>query len=149
MAREKAFSEHTQEILRSLPAVAEVTATRIYYTAAFRQEALARYEEGGSPVEIFREAGLDPKLIGYKRIERCFARWREHPRRAAASSGPASLAAPVEAASDSGEVRAELGEPASFDPRDRLIARQALRIEVLESEVRRLKRDLKTTLAQA
>ena len=26
---------------------------------------------------MFREAGLDPALIGYKRIERCLARWRE------------------------------------------------------------------------
>ncbi|MFR1605449.1 MAG: hypothetical protein ACLSUZ_02065 [Bifidobacterium pseudocatenulatum] len=25
---------------------------------------------------IFREAGLDPKIIGYKRVERCIARWK-------------------------------------------------------------------------
>ena len=24
----------------------------------------------------FREAGLDPKIIGYKRVERCIARWK-------------------------------------------------------------------------
>jgi hypothetical protein len=27
-------------------------------------------------VHIFREVGLDPSLIGYKRIERCVARWK-------------------------------------------------------------------------
>ena len=39
--------------------------------------ARCRYHAGESPVELFREAGLDPSLIGYKRIERCFARWRK------------------------------------------------------------------------
>ena len=28
-------------------------------------------------MEMFREAGLGPELIGYKRIERCVARWRD------------------------------------------------------------------------
>ena len=30
----------------------------------------------GMPAAIFREAGLDPKIIGYKRVERCIARWK-------------------------------------------------------------------------
>ena len=37
---------------------------------------MRRYAEGGSPAAIFREAGLDPKIIGYKRVERCIARWK-------------------------------------------------------------------------
>ena len=62
--------------LKSLPAVAEVTAKRITYTDEFKRYCIRRYNEGGSPVRLFREAGLDPALIGYKRIERCIARWR-------------------------------------------------------------------------
>ena len=38
--------------------------------------AIPRNAEGGSPAAIFREAGLDPKIIGYKRVERCIARWK-------------------------------------------------------------------------
>ena len=29
---------------------------------------------------IFREAGLDSAVIGYKRIERCMSRWRARDR---------------------------------------------------------------------
>ena len=35
-----------------------------------------RYLAGESPTKIFREAGLPPELIGYKRIERSVARWK-------------------------------------------------------------------------
>lgn len=42
----------------------------------FRDDCMRRYAEGGSPAAIFREAGLDPKIIGYKRVERCIARWK-------------------------------------------------------------------------
>lgn len=38
--------------------------------------ACAGMPRGGSPAAIFREAGLDPKIIGYKRVERCIARWK-------------------------------------------------------------------------
>lgn len=71
-----AFSQEEVEYLRSLPAVAEATTRRITYTEAFKHNCVRRYRSGESPVEIFREAGLDPSLIGHKRIERCLARWR-------------------------------------------------------------------------
>ena len=53
------------------------TSRRITYTESFKHNCMRRYHAGESPVELFREAGLDPSLIGYKRIERCFARWRK------------------------------------------------------------------------
>ena len=37
---------------------------------------MRRYHEGESPTKIFNDAGLYSSLIGYKRIERCIARWR-------------------------------------------------------------------------
>ena len=46
------------------------------YSKEFRDDCMRRYAEGGSPAAIFREAGLDPKIIGYKRVERCIARWK-------------------------------------------------------------------------
>lgn len=71
-----AFSPEEVAYLRTLPAVAEATPNRITYAERFKCECLRRYLAGESPVELFREAGLDPALVGYKRIERSFARWR-------------------------------------------------------------------------
>lgn len=59
-----------------LDAVESVTQYRICYSKEFRDDCMRRYAEGGSPAAIFREAGLDPKIIGYKRVERCIARWK-------------------------------------------------------------------------
>ena len=39
-----------------------------------------RDRRGDSPAVIFREAGLDSAVIGYKRIERCMSRWRARDR---------------------------------------------------------------------
>ena len=63
------------QMLRDLPAVANVSKDRITYSNAFKQVCVIRYLAGESPTKIFREAGLPPELIGYKRIERSVARW--------------------------------------------------------------------------
>lgn len=64
------------QMLRDLPAVANVSKDRITYSNAFKQVCVIRYLAGESPTKIFREAGLPPELIGYKRIERNVARWK-------------------------------------------------------------------------
>ena len=64
------------QMLRDLPAVANVSKDRITYSNAFKQVCVIRYLAGESPTKIFREAGLPPDLIGYKRIERSVARWK-------------------------------------------------------------------------
>ncbi len=64
------------QMLRDLPAVANVSKDRITYSNAFKQVCVIRYLAGESPTKIFREAGLSPELIGYKRIERSVARWK-------------------------------------------------------------------------
>ena len=65
-----AFTAKTRKYLGSLDAVESVTQYRIRYSKEFRDDCMRRYAEGGSPAAIFREAGLDPKIIGYKRVER-------------------------------------------------------------------------------
>nr|WP_239512285.1 hypothetical protein [Bifidobacterium sp. SMB2] len=60
-----------------MPAVTDVVDKRIAYSEAFKVQCMTRYAAGDSPVQIFRDAGLDSSLIGYKRIERCIARWRK------------------------------------------------------------------------
>lgn len=72
-----AFSSEEMQLLRGLPAVANVTRDRITYSDIFRQVCTIRYLAGESPTKIFREAGLPPDLVGYKRIERSVARWKE------------------------------------------------------------------------
>lgn len=64
------------QMLRDLPAVANVSKDRITYSNAFKQVCVIRYLAGESPTKIFREAGLPPELIGYKRVERSVARWK-------------------------------------------------------------------------
>ena len=71
-----AFSDEEIQLLRGLPAVANVTRNRITYSDAFKQLCTIRYLAGESPTKIFREAGLPPELVGYKRIERSVARWK-------------------------------------------------------------------------
>ena len=56
--------------------MSEATAKRITYTDDFKRYCVVHYNEGASPVRMVREAGLDPALIGYKRIERSVARWK-------------------------------------------------------------------------
>ena len=70
------FSDEEIQLLRGLPAVANVTRNRITYSDAFKQVCTIRYLAGESPTKIFREAGLPPDLVGYKRIERSVARWK-------------------------------------------------------------------------
>ena len=62
-----AVTAKTRKYLGSLDAVESVTQYRICYSKEFRDDCMRRYAEGGSPAAIFREAGLDPKIIGYKR----------------------------------------------------------------------------------
>ena len=70
------FSSEEIQLLRGLPAVANVTPDRITYSDTFKQVCTIRYLAGESPTKIFREAGLPPDLVGYKRIERSVARWK-------------------------------------------------------------------------
>ena len=71
------FSADELQMLRKLPAVANATKDRITYADTFKRVCVIRYLAGESPTKIFREAGLPPELIGYKRIERSVARWKK------------------------------------------------------------------------
>ena len=76
VVRQKTFTLEEAAYLRSLPAVKEVSASRITYANWFKVECVRRYLKGEPARRIFREAGLEPSLIGSKRIERCISRWK-------------------------------------------------------------------------
>ena len=77
MGKIRVFTDWERSYLLSLAAVDEVDSrSRIHYADWFRVECMRRYRAGEKPTALFREAGLDPKLVGHKRIERAFAYWR-------------------------------------------------------------------------
>lgn len=117
------FSDAEMALLSGLDAVAWVTRTRITYTDSFKREAIERYRRGESPVRIFREAGLDPRIIGNKRIERCIARWKREP-------PDAGTTRPHAPAPDAGRE----GRPAPMN----VVLAQTMRINALEERLRRL-----------
>lgn len=150
------FTAKERSYLASLPAVKSVSASHIRYTDQFRVECMCRYRAGESPAAIFREAGLDPKLIGYKRVERCIARWKRRQDKEAKSGKRTSpyaldaddlrilehgnLAQSEWASSNAGDSEEGLSQLAraqlAINERDLLIARQALRIDELERVLR-------------
>ncbi|OZG64031.1 hypothetical protein BEUL_2233 [Bifidobacterium eulemuris] len=76
MKRPTRFTPQDIEYLLSLPAVRNVSGNQLRYSDEFKKYCMLRYANGDSPVQIFRDAGLEPSLIGHKRIERCVARWK-------------------------------------------------------------------------
>lgn len=71
------FTKDEIKSLRKNPYVSDVSQTRIAYSSEFKTLFMNQYTKGKKPVQIFRDAGFDPKVLGSKRIERASARWRE------------------------------------------------------------------------
>ena len=76
MARGR-LSEEEVKILRQNPYVSDVEETRIIYTNEFKFLFMKEYLEGKKPTQIFKDSGFDTKMLGSKRIERAAYRWRK------------------------------------------------------------------------
>lgn len=140
------FTNEEISYLRSLPAVERVTNGRIRYTEQFKRECIRRYLAGESPARIFHDHGLDSSLIGYKRIERCIARWRSHYGDSIGeeSTGARPTAEPFTAdhtdeRTFTPKLRVRNGKR---DLRDLLIAQQVRRIAELEHDLAEAKQEL-------
>nr|WP_236034496.1 MULTISPECIES: hypothetical protein [Bifidobacterium] len=122
-----------------MPAVDRVSNGRIRYTEAFKRECIRRYAAGDSPARIFHDNGLDSSLIGYKRIERCIARWRgqylDGDERAGTEPHADRNDDHTEERTFVPKLRVRNGRR---DLRDLLIAQQVRRIAELEHEVAEL-----------
>ena len=146
------FTAKERAYLASLPAVESVSASHIRYADSFRIEVMCRYNAGESPAAIFREAGLDPKLSGYKRCERCIARWKkqgERDRRGGERANRDDLRIirhhdlmgddAQSSEMESQDMLSELTQAQLIiNHCDELIAKQALRIDELERVLRKL-----------
>lgn len=65
MTSGKKLDRETVDYLRTLPEIVRrVQGGRIYYTNSFRTQATARYAMGDRPVDIFRDNGIGPEVIG-------------------------------------------------------------------------------------
>ena len=156
---ESSFTDEEVRYLLSLSAVESVHRGRIRYSTLFKRECMRRYLAGDSPSAIFSEAGMPSSLIGYKRIERSIARWRQSltsVETAAVRDGDGGGNGGVGAARRlSDDQMEELFENPSRiagmfghcrkprqreydDVRDLLIAQQTRRIDELERRVREL-----------
>ncbi|MBT1162664.1 hypothetical protein JS541_12735 [Bifidobacterium sp. SO1] len=97
VSKKVVFDADRVAYLIGLPAVRSATTNRIEYSEDFQRDCMERYARGESPVKMFREAGLGPEIIGYKRIERCIARWKEVAAKRAAEGGESAAQTPAAA----------------------------------------------------
>lgn len=74
------FTQTEVYYLNTLPAVERASMDRITYSKEFQVRCMAQYLRGNGPTSIFASAGLDPKIVGGKRIERAIARWKADPK---------------------------------------------------------------------
>ena len=75
------FTQAEVYYLNTLPAVERASMDRITYSRDFQVRCMAQYLRGNGPTSIFASAGLNPKIVGSKRIERAIARWKADPQR--------------------------------------------------------------------
>ncbi|OZG66016.1 HTH domain-containing protein [Bifidobacterium eulemuris] len=141
------FTPEEMAYLSVLPVVSHVTSTRISYTHDFKVDCLRAYLSGESPSAIFRQVGLDPSLVGPKRIERCLARWKRSPDlideaqlRINSNTSP-TYSSIVENVSPYDVTRVALPNSGGkkVDLRDLIIYQQSLHIHELEQELSRLR----------
>jgi transposase len=73
----KIFTKKEIEILSKNPYVNSVSPKGITYTDEFKELFIAQKEKGKFASEIFRDCGLNPEIVGKRRIDSASRRWRE------------------------------------------------------------------------
>lgn len=147
--RQGVFNQRERAYLLSLDVVDSVTQGRIFYTEQFKRDCMRQYWNGSRPVDIFRQAGLYPELIGYKRIERCVARWKEDVKKRRINLDEYFLDNDADGAEEAAGASASASDAAS--DADGAIARHTdmapdiyeLKIEQCERRIRILERRIK------
>lgn len=70
------FTEKQKEVLRNNPNIQDVTESTIKFTQEFKQKALELNVQGYTPNQIFRDAGIDLKIIGKNLAGNCLGNWK-------------------------------------------------------------------------
>ena len=63
------FTDEQVMMLRDNPNIKTVSNKAITYESTFKEKFISEYESGKLPSQIFSENGLDPKILGIKRID--------------------------------------------------------------------------------
>lgn len=72
------YSAEQLDALRNNPNVAKCSAKSITYSKDFKIKAVKTWlEQGQSPNAIFKQAGLDPGIIGKWKAQACLKLWRK------------------------------------------------------------------------
>jgi len=72
----KRFTNEQQILLSKNSYVTKVTEKSITYSEDFKIHAISEYAKGKTPSLIFKEAGLEPRIIGTENPKRSLFRWR-------------------------------------------------------------------------
>lgn len=70
------FTLEQQELLRMNPNIEKVSEKSITYKDTFKLMAIEKYSKGNTPCDIFKQAGINPVIIGTKNPGRCLTRWK-------------------------------------------------------------------------
>jgi hypothetical protein len=71
------FTPKDRKDLESNPNVLKVTNSNVAYTPGFKAKALKLRQEGKTPSEIFRDAGINLSLFGEDYAKKCLMRWNK------------------------------------------------------------------------
>lgn len=75
------FDNKQIKMLLNSPHVANVSCNSISYTKEFKEWAWQRYCDGIAPKQIFRDAGIDPLVLGLNRVKGFFDALRDQKER--------------------------------------------------------------------
>lgn len=75
------FTDEQIEILKDNPYVKHVSKKAITYTEEFREEFYRRYSQSELPSLILRDMGLEPKLLGKRRVSNLTMRIKKQAKR--------------------------------------------------------------------
>lgn len=124
------FTIEQQELLRRNPNVKKVSEKSITYNDTFKLFAIEEHARGKMPHEIFKQAGLNPDIIGSKNPGRCLERWTK----AYFKAGDSALIGEKRGCSSSGRIASK-----DLSVEDKLRAAEA-KIAYLEMENEFLKK---------
>lgn len=71
------FTDEQMKILKESPYVKKVSTTNVSFTEEFKTDFLKLYDAGIGPTEVIRRLGIDPKILGKRRVEKLSRRIRE------------------------------------------------------------------------
>lgn len=71
------FTDDQMEILKGSPYVKRVSKATVAFTEEFKAEFIRLYHQGTGPADIIRQLGIDPKILGRRRIRNLSDRIRK------------------------------------------------------------------------